>query len=136
MSQIQVAFPTSDEVYLESDDVLLEGDDLARMADSQLIERVVRYLDRPDSDFAGMIVTRPSTANVLIAPKPVYGGVYSGERAVAVIGAIIGLGFVYLMLVVAPLLHAIGGYFGGWVLRDVFPFAGQWVSNGAAALGL
>lgn len=40
------------------------------------------------------------------------------------------------LAVVTPLLYAAGGYFTGWILIHVFPFAGAWVSGGAQAFGI
>lgn len=40
------------------------------------------------------------------------------------------------LAVLAPLLYAVGGYFTGWVLKSVFPFAGNWIVSGVAAVGI
>ena len=73
MAQIEVVLPARDEIYIQSEDILRDGDDLAMLSDSELIERIAAHLDMADSAFAGMIVTRPTTGNILIAPRPVYG---------------------------------------------------------------
>ena len=40
------------------------------------------------------------------------------------------------LAIITPLLYAAGGYLTGWVLSVVFPFAGQWIVNGADVLGI
>lgn len=56
------------------------------------------------------------------------------------LGALLASFFVLLIAVVlaviAPLLYAIGRGFTGWVLTNVFSFAGQWVVDGAKFFGL
>ena len=51
-----------------------------------------------------------------------------------------GLGILAVLVVIAmtllfPLAYALGGFITGWVLVVVFPFAGNWVVNGANAIG-
>lgn len=55
--------------------------------------------------------------------------VYSGA-------AIIGILIAAVVILLAPLAYALGGYITGWVLIVIFPFAGKWVVDGASALGL
>lgn len=43
---------------------------------------------------------------------------------------------VAFLAVLYPLLYAVGGYFTGWVLTDLFTFAGEWAVSGAHAIGL
>jgi hypothetical protein len=54
-------------------EIALEGDDPATISDADLKLRVARYLDMDEHAFDNLIVTRPGTGNVLLAPKPVYG---------------------------------------------------------------
>ena len=49
-----------------------------------------------------------------------------------VLGAVV----VTLTTILAPLGYAAGGYVTGWILSNMFKFAGEWVVSGAAALGL
>ena len=54
-------------------------------------------------------------------------------------GTILSLGAVALVALAAiltPLIYALGGFFTGWVLAQVFPVAGQWVVSGAGYLGV
>ena len=41
-----------------------------------------------------------------------------------------------VMAIIYPLLYAAGGYFTGWMLTNVFVFAGQWVVAGFNAFGM
>jgi len=41
-----------------------------------------------------------------------------------------------LLAVVLPLAYAAGGYFTGWILANLFSFAGDWVVGGAASLNI
>ena len=54
-------------------DIAQEGDDPAMISDSELLDRVARWIDRPVSDLGGHIVTRPTTGNLLISPDPKFG---------------------------------------------------------------
>ena len=51
-------------------------------------------------------------------------------------GVFAGVGIVFIIGLIAPLLYTIGGYFSGWALYKVFPFAGIWVANGFTRLGI
>lgn len=50
-----------------------EGDDPATIGDIELKNRVARHLELEPQVMTNLIVTRPATGNVLIAPKPTYG---------------------------------------------------------------
>lgn len=54
----------------------------------------------------------------------------------AIVLIVVGAGTVIILAIFTPLLFAIGGYFTGWILADVFTFAGHWIVSGAQALGL
>ncbi len=54
-------------------------------------------------------------------------------------GSIAGLAIavvVAVLVVLAPLFYALGGFITGAVLAYVFPFAGRWVMSGAGVLGI
>jgi len=54
-------------------------------------------------------------------------------------GVITGIGagvLLAVLVILTPLFSACGGWLTGWVLACIFPFAGQWVANGAGALGI
>lgn len=40
------------------------------------------------------------------------------------------------MAIIGPLAYAVGGYFTGWVLSDLFTFAGRWIVSGGHALNV
>lgn len=44
------------------------------ISDDEMITLAATWLDRAPGDFANMVVSRPETGNILIAPKAVYGG--------------------------------------------------------------
>ena len=69
---IQVVLGNDERVFPFSD-LALEGDDPSTISDSDLILRVARWMDRPESDFRNVVVTRPVTGNILISPKAVFG---------------------------------------------------------------
>ena len=50
--------------------------------------------------------------------------------------AVVGVVVVVLVALITPFMYAVGGYFTGWVLMDIFAFAGDWVVAGAAGLDL
>ena len=43
---------------------------------------------------------------------------------------------IIVLAILAPLGYAAGGYLTGWVLAEIFTFAGQWIVNGLNALGI
>jgi hypothetical protein len=130
--RVQVVFPQGDNRAFLLSDIMLEGDNPATISDTEMIARSARWLDRPVGDFAGMVVTRPRTGNVLIAPKPVYGGDIT--EAIGA-GVLVVLG-VALLVLATPLITAAVGYLTGWILSTVFPFAGLWILDGADHFGL
>ena len=46
------------------------------------------------------------------------------------------LGVIATSVVLTPLLYALGGYLFGWLLVNLFWFAGEWFISGASYLGL
>lgn len=53
------------------------------------------------------------------------------------VGLTVSGGVVVVIAAVAlPLGCAVSGYFTGWILDSVFPFAGDWVTAGVVALGI
>lgn len=54
----------------------------------------------------------------------------------AILGSLFLMCVTVVLTVLAPLLYAIGGGFTGYVLTNIFPFAGQWVVDGARSIGL
>jgi len=69
---VQVVTANMERVFAFSD-IALEGDDPATISDADLKGRVARYLDVDIRTFENLIVTRPTTGNILLAPKPTYG---------------------------------------------------------------
>lgn len=72
---VQVVTEEIEQVITWSD-LVSDGDpnevhDPATVADDELIGLVSRYLDR--GDLGNVVVTRPETGNILIAPKAQYG---------------------------------------------------------------
>ena len=41
-----------------------------------------------------------------------------------------------VVLAIVPLINVALGYFSGWVLCKIFPFAGVWVVNGLSQFGI
>jgi len=70
---VQVVTGEDEDRVFAFSDIALPGDDPATISDAELKARIARYLDRDVHSFDNLIVTRPSTGNVLLAPKPVYG---------------------------------------------------------------
>lgn len=54
-------------------DIALDGDDPATISDRDIATRVARWMDRDESEFTDMVITRPETGNILLSPKAVYG---------------------------------------------------------------
>lgn len=72
--QVQVVFASGENLVYPLAEVIADtGDDAATISDADMIARVARWADRDVRDFDNLIVTRPATGNILIAPKPVYG---------------------------------------------------------------
>jgi len=69
---VQIVTADTERVFAFSE-IALEGDDPATISDADLKARVARYMDVDAHSFDTLIVTRPGTGNVLLAPKPVYG---------------------------------------------------------------
>jgi len=55
------------------------------------------------------------------------------KDGLAVLGLVI---LVVLVVLVYPVLYFIGGALFGWIMANVFPFAGQWLVDGVRLLGL
>lgn len=43
---------------------------------------------------------------------------------------------VFVLVILSPLSYAFGGFLTGWILGNVFQFAGLWVVDGSSLLGL
>lgn len=69
---VQIVTRDTERVFAFSE-IALEGDDPATISDTDLKARVARYLELEPRELDNLIVTRPGTGNVLLAPKPVYG---------------------------------------------------------------
>ena len=70
---VQVVIDNNEQVFPFSD-LALDGDDPSTISDRDLLTRVARWMDRPESDLNSMVVTRPETGNILVSPKAVFGG--------------------------------------------------------------
>lgn len=132
---VQVVFPQGGERMFPLVDILNDNEEAAAVSDADMIARSARWLDRDVADFANMIVTRPRTGNILIAPKPIYGGAFETLVAGSLIAILVFVSAAIGFLLI-PLISAIGGWIIGWGLSEVFPFAGTWIVDGAASFGL
>jgi hypothetical protein len=54
-------------------EIALDNDDPATISDADLKARIARHLELDPRSMDGLIITRPSTGNLLCAPKPTYG---------------------------------------------------------------
>lgn len=70
---VQVVLPNEPPRTFAFSELALDNDDPATIADDALIARVARWMDRDEEDFRRMVVTRPQTGNILIAPKAEFG---------------------------------------------------------------
>jgi len=69
---IQLVTREGDRTFAFSE-IATDNDDPATISDEEIKQRVARYLDQDVNQYESLIVTRPRTGNILIAPKPVYG---------------------------------------------------------------
>jgi hypothetical protein len=69
---VQIVIDNTERVFPFSE-LALDGDDPSTISDRDLLSRVARWMDRPESDLNSMVVTRPTTGNILISPKAVFG---------------------------------------------------------------
>jgi hypothetical protein len=60
----------------------------------------------------------------------------SKDTVSGVIAGVILVVIAVVVSIVMPLLYAASGYFTGWVLSHIFPFAGEWIVRGALTIGV
>lgn len=128
---VQIVTADTERVFAFSE-ISLEGDDPATISDADLKARVARFMDVDARSFNDLIVTRPGTGNVLLAPKPVYGGNTKAGVLEYLIASLIAI----LIIVGATVIMPLFGYMTGWVLSHIFVFAGKWIVGGANQVGI
>lgn len=69
---VQIVTRDIERVFAFSE-IALDEDDPATISDTEIKARVARLLEVEPETFGNLIVTRPATGNILIAPKPTYG---------------------------------------------------------------
>lgn len=63
-----------DKEYIFSlSELILEGETLGEISDAQLIERTAKWLSKDVSEFSDYRVWRPSTGDLVISTKPMFG---------------------------------------------------------------